>query len=150
MDTFEDRFGAFESPAGPCYVEPVGHDVAAGPLDHAGGYRPAVVESGRVVEIAGLLGEVAGGLVGTLAPGAIQAGPGGLAADDPGHLGDFAVEDRERLVAHPGQASANPADVRLYRRVVRRHGPGRESRAQPQPLSADAACSRPARPVSAL
>jgi len=27
---------------------------------------------GRVVEIAGLLGEVAGGLVGTLAPGAIQ------------------------------------------------------------------------------
>ena len=76
MDTFEDRFGAFESPAGPCYVEPVGHDVAAGPgpLDHAGGYWPAVVESGRVVEIAGLLGEVAGGLVGTLAPGAIADG----------------------------------------------------------------------------
>src|SRR5664280_2185454 len=41
--------------------------------------------------------------------------------------------------------AAGPADVRLRRRVVRRHGPGRESRAQPQPLSADAACSRPAR-----
>src|SRR5665811_1856564 len=77
----EDRFGAGESPAGSGDVEAVGHDVAAGTFDDAGGDGPAAGQGGWVVQVGRLAGQVVGGVVGAFALGRAQAGLGGLATD---------------------------------------------------------------------
>src|ERR1039458_561324 len=79
----QDGFGAFESPPRARYVHSVLDDVPAGTLDDPGGDGPALAQRGGVVQVALLVLQVAGALVGA---GALGAGVtvGGGAAADPG------------------------------------------------------------------
>src|SRR5882724_7769424 len=97
----EDGLGAFEAPSGACDVHSVFDDVPAGAFDYPGGDGPAFPERGGVVQVALLVVQVAGALVGA---GALRAGVavGGGAAPDPGRdLAGVAVQDLAGLVSDP-------------------------------------------------
>jgi len=75
--------------------------VPAGALDDAGGDGPAVGQRGGVAQVALLVLQVAGGLVGAGALGRGVAVAGGAAADPGRDLAGFAVQDLAGLVSDP-------------------------------------------------
>jgi len=97
----EDRLGAFQAPSRAGYVHSVFDDVAAGAFDDPGGDRPALGERGGVVQVAVLVVQVAGALVGAGTLGAAVAVGGGAAADPGGGLARFPVQDLAGLGGDP-------------------------------------------------
>src|SRR2546423_1917054 len=82
---FEDGLGAVQAPAGAGDVEAVFDQVAAGALDDAGGDRPALGESGGIVQVGPLVGQVLHAPGDTDLSGAGRVGGGG------GQVGDDLV-----------------------------------------------------------
>ena len=99
----EDGFGAVGAPAGAGDVHAVFDQVAAGAFDDAGGDRPAAGQEAGVVQVGGVLVQVADGAQGDLVLAGGQGGSGGgLVADGGGDLGRVPVEDGAGVPADPG------------------------------------------------
>src|ERR1019366_2986121 len=91
----------FEAPSRACDVHSVLDDVPARALDDTGGDGPALAQCGGVVQVAVLVVQVAGALVGAGALGGRVAACGGAAADPGRDLAGAAVQDLAGLVSDP-------------------------------------------------
>src|SRR6266568_4922122 len=97
----EDGLGAFEAPSRAGDVHSVLDDVPARALDDTGCDGPALAQCGGVVQVAALVVQVAGALVGSGALGG-RVAAGGSAAADPGRgLAGVAVQDLAGLAGDP-------------------------------------------------
>jgi hypothetical protein len=97
----EDGLGALEAPAGAGDVEPVADQVPAGPLDHAGGDRPAAAERGVVAEELPLGGQVADAGIDTASLLGRQPGVGGLLVERGDDGVDLAGQDAHGVGGDP-------------------------------------------------
>src|SRR5271156_6603603 len=97
----EDGLGSFEAPSCARYVHSVLCQVPAGTLDYPGGDRPAFRQRRVITEVALLVVQVAGALVGACPLGAGVAVGGGAAADPGRDLRGLAVQDLAGLGGDP-------------------------------------------------
>jgi len=100
---FENGLGAVEAPAGAGDVEAVLDQMSAGALDDPGGDRPTEGQSGGIVQVGLLVGQVRDGPVdaGRFVVGQVGGVGGEICQDVIGVAG----QDLLSLVAHPGFGS---------------------------------------------